>query len=92
MPKKHLFLCSDQRNPKCCSHEEGMRSWNYLKKRITELGLKTKVRRSKTHCLQVCEKGPVMVIYPEETWHLGCTPEKIEQILQELQSPPEESI
>ncbi|MEI6789723.1 MAG: (2Fe-2S) ferredoxin domain-containing protein [Myxococcaceae bacterium] len=84
--EKHIFLCSDQTKPKCCTHEEGMESWNYLKRRVLELGLSETVRRTKANCLQVCKNGPMMVIYPEGVWHENCTPEKIENILNELVS------
>lgn len=78
---KHIFLCCDQTKPKCCSHEVGLESWEYLKRRIVELDLQAEVRRSKANCLQVCKNGPIMVIYPEGAWHEACTPEKIEEIL-----------
>ena len=79
--QKHIFLCSDQTKPKCCNHDEGLKSWEYLKRRIAELGLGDQVRRTKANCLQVCKNGPIMVVYPEGVWHDACTPEKIEQIL-----------
>lgn len=85
-PKKHIFLCSDQTNPKCCSYEDGLHAWEHLKKRILELGLSDQVRRTKANCLQVCKNGPVMVIYPEGVWHEGCTPEKIDVILKGFSS------
>lgn len=36
---RHIFLCSDQTKPKCCTLEDGLASWNYLKRRLDELGL-----------------------------------------------------
>ena len=84
MVQKHIFLCSDQSKPKCCTHEEGLKSWEYLKRRVLELGLANQLRRTKANCLQICKKGPVMVIYPDGIWHDQCTPEKIESILQAL--------
>lgn len=36
---RHVFLCADQTKPKCCSHEASLVAWNYLKKRLQELGL-----------------------------------------------------
>ncbi len=36
---RHIFLCCDQRNPKCCSMEAGIESWEFLKKRVKELKL-----------------------------------------------------
>ena len=51
---RHIFLCADQSKPKCCSHKEGVAAWDYLKKRLAELGL-TKatpcVYRTKANCL-----------------------------------------
>ena len=43
---RHIFLCADQTNPKCAPREAGMESWDYLKKRLKELGL-TKATRPK---------------------------------------------
>ena len=37
--RRHIFLCADQTKPVCAPKEEGMASWNYLKKRLEELGL-----------------------------------------------------
>ena len=71
--KRHIFLCADQTNPKCCSKEAGIESWNYLKKRLTELNLTSDenpaVFRTKANCLRVCTAGPIAVVYPEGTWY-----------------------
>lgn len=37
--RRHIFLCADQTEPKCCSKEQGLASWNYLKERLAELKL-----------------------------------------------------
>ncbi|GIX41511.1 MAG: ferredoxin [Leptospiraceae bacterium] len=82
--KYHIFLCADQTKPKCCSKEQGLESWEYLKKRLNELKLSQEgiVFRTKANCLRVCTEGPIMCIYPQGIWFKKCNPEVIEKILQ----------
>ena len=67
--KHHVFMCLNKRaapeNCCACPGSEAMR--DYAKKRIKELGLagQGKVRINQAGCLDRCEEGPVMVVYPE---------------------------
>ena len=77
---RHMLLCV---GPDCCTPEQGQESWDYLKRRLKELGLANgPVYRSKVGCLRICRRGPTAVVYPEGTWYCGVTPAVCEEIIQ----------
>jgi (2Fe-2S) ferredoxin len=83
--RAHVFCCTNERpegHPRgCCKGKGSERLRNYMKARAKELGLKD-VRINAAGCLDRCELGPSMVIYPEGVWYTVRTPEDVDEILE----------
>ena len=83
--RRHIFLCCDQTQPNCSTREQSLAAWDYLKRRLTELGLVGAggVYRTKANCMRICVGGPIAVVYPEGAWYARCDPPVLEEIIQQ---------
>lgn len=85
--EKHIFICENVRpegHPRgCCSEKGSMELRQKFKSRLKELGLNVQMRANGAGCLDGCEFGPTVVVYPEQTWYGGVTINDIEEIIQE---------
>ncbi len=84
---RHIFVCENKRpdgHPKgCCADKNSVEVRALFKKRLKELGLNSKVRANASGCLDACEYGVTVLIYPEQTWYGGVTVDDVEEIIQQ---------
>lgn len=80
----HVFVCTNERpagHPRgCCKAKGAEQLRDYMKARAKELGLKD-VRINSAGCLDRCELGPTLVIYPEGIWYRAASRTDIDEIL-----------
>jgi (2Fe-2S) ferredoxin len=83
--RAHVFCCTNERpagHPRgCCKDKGSEKLRDYMKARAKELGI-AGVRINSAGCLDRCELGPTMVIYPEGVWYRARTREEIDEVLQ----------
>ncbi len=84
--EKHVFICTNERTEggrPSCGQDCGMNLVSLFKKELKDRGLKGKMRAQRAGCLDSCEHGPSMVVYPDGVWYGGLKPEHISQIIEE---------
>jgi (2Fe-2S) ferredoxin len=87
MPKfeKHIFVCINQRpsgHPRGCCDPSGKGELQWIfKQKLAARGLKHKVRANKAGCLDQCEHGPNIVVYPDGIWYGHVTSGDIDEII-----------
>ncbi len=83
----HVFFCCNQREAgaACCADHKASSVRDYAKKRVKELGLsgEGKVRVNMAGCLDRCDLGPVLVVYPEAVWYTYVDQDDIDEIIDE---------
>ena len=81
----HVFCCVNERAPGhprgCCAARGGVELRDYMKKRGKALRIK-RLRVNQAGCLDRCELGPTMVIYPQGTWYHYASETDVDEILE----------
>lgn len=83
--QKHVFFCMNKREDgrECCMDKGAQAAQKHAKKRIKEMNLNGpgKIRINQAGCLDRCELGPVLVVYPEATWYTYVDNSDIDEII-----------
>src|SRR5215831_16176922 len=83
---KHVFVCGNQRpegHPRgCCDPAGTSELQRAFKTQLSLFGLKDTVRANKSGCLDQCEHGPTVVVYPEGVWYGGVKAEDVAEIVE----------
>lgn len=86
--RHHLFFCTNQRpdgsDRPSCAQCDSPRLRAYLKKRLKELDLTGAggIRANTAGCLDRCEQGPVLVVYPEGVWYTYVDEDDLDEIIE----------
>jgi|SRR5690625_1746820 len=86
--RHHVFFCTNKRENSdrpCCADSGAVAARDYVKKRVKELGIAGpgRIRVNNAGCLDRCEEGPTIVVYPDETWYTYVDEEDLDEIIEE---------
>lgn len=84
--ERHVFVCTNERaadHPRgCCKARGGVAVRDRLKQELTARGLSKVIRANNAGCLDQCELGVSMVVYPEQVWYGGVTVDDVIEIVE----------
>lgn len=82
---KHIFICTNQRTGgerKSCGEQHGMELVAAFKKSLKEKTLPIRVRAQRAGCLDICDFGPTVAVYPEGVFYVNVQVSDVEEIIQ----------
>jgi len=81
----HVFICVNERTAQdrrgCCSARGGLEIRGWFSEELQARGLKGRIRANKAGCLDLCARGPVVVVYPEGHWYSPRNREDVQKIV-----------
>ena len=85
---KHVFFCTNQRGDgsACCNNHGAQQARDYMKNRVKELGIsgrQNNIRINSAGCMNRCELGPVIVVYPESIWYTYKNDSDLDEIIEQ---------
>ncbi len=85
---KHVFFCTNQREDgsQCCGEHGAQKARDYVKKRVKDLGIssdKNRIRINSAGCMDRCESGPVIAVYPEAVWYTYVDETDLDEIIEQ---------
>ncbi len=84
--RSHVFICTNERMPNdprgCCKAKGSEDLLNLFNKAVHDRHLSTEIRVQKAGCLDTCESGPTLVVYPDTIWYGKVRPEDIAEIIE----------
>jgi len=88
-PENHIFVCAGFRAgggaQGACGKKGSTSLVGYLENELSDRGIDT-IAVSMTGCLKMCDKGPVMVVYPKGDWYGEVDEKKIDSLLDALEN------
>lgn len=85
---KHVFFCTHHRKDgsDCCANHGAQNARDYVKKKVKDLGISSrenKIRINSAGCMDRCDEGPVIVVYPEGVWYTYVDENDLDEIIEE---------
>lgn len=81
----HVFICTNRRDPNnpkgCCASKDAEKVREAFKRLVAEQGLRGTARANAAGCLDQCEHGVTVVVYPEQVWYGHVTAEDVPEII-----------